>query len=78
MAIDTAAKRRSVGGVGRFFRGPGVTPDATPDAFWRQTVGRSYGGITAGSGGAVAQSGSRYRYGYQYGRMSGLLMLLRG
>ena len=49
MAIDTAAKRRSAAGAGFFLLGPGVTPDATPDAFWRQSAAWSYGGIPAGS-----------------------------
>ena len=48
MAIDTAAKRRSAAGVGFFVLGPGVTPDATPDQFWRQCAAWSYGGILAG------------------------------
>ena len=50
MAIDTAAKRRSVAGVGFFIVGPGVTPDATPGLAWRQQSGWSYSGIAAGSG----------------------------
>lgn len=49
MAIDSAAKRRSAAGVGFFLVGPGVTPDATPDQFWRQSAAWSYGGILAGA-----------------------------
>lgn len=49
MAIDTAPKRRSVAGIGFWLFGPGVTPDATPDQFWRQCSGWSYGGILAGN-----------------------------
>lgn len=49
MAIDSAAKRRSAGGVAFLPLGPGVTPDATPDQFWRQSAAWSYGGILAAS-----------------------------
>ena len=55
MAIDTAAKRRSVAGISFFIVGPGVTPDATPDQFWRQSAGWSYCGILA-SGAAIIQA----------------------
>lgn len=55
MAIDSAAKRRSVAGIGFWLFGPGVTPDATPDQFWRQCSGWSYGGILAGAAAAVAR-----------------------
>jgi hypothetical protein len=48
VAIDTAAKRKSVAHIARFWSGAGVTPDATPDQAWRQAVGRSYIGILAG------------------------------
>lgn len=47
MAIDTRSKRQSVAAVGRWFRPPAVTPDATPDQAWRQTAGHSYNGILA-------------------------------
>ena len=49
MAIDTAAKRRSVAHVARMWSGAGVTPDATPDQFWRQCVARVYAGILSGA-----------------------------
>ena len=49
MAIDTAPKRRSVAGISFWLFGPGVTPDATPDQFWRQCAGWGYGGILAGA-----------------------------
>ena len=49
MAIDTAAKRRSIAGVPFFMRGPGVTPTATPDGTWRQTVCYNYSGIAVGA-----------------------------
>ena len=52
MAIDTAAKRRAVAHISRVWSGKGVTPDATPDQFWRQVVGWGYGGILAS--GAIA------------------------
>lgn len=69
MAIDTAARRRSAGGVGVFLLGPGITPDATPDQFWRQSSAWSYGGILAG-GAPPAPTGqsprpSRYRGGHR-------------
>jgi hypothetical protein len=47
MAIDTAAKRRNVAGIGFWLFGPGVTPDATPGVDWRQAVGWGYLGIEA-------------------------------
>lgn len=53
MAIDTAEKRRSVSGIGWLI--PGVTPNATPDAEWRQEAGWSYSGISASAGGGIAQ-----------------------
>jgi hypothetical protein len=46
--IDTAAKRRSAGGVPFLPIGPGVTPDSGKDAFWRASSAWSYGGIPAG------------------------------
>lgn len=49
MAIDTAEKRRSVGGVPFLPLGPNVTPNVAKDAQWRQQVGWSYSGIAAGS-----------------------------
>lgn len=52
MAIDTAAKRRAVAGLLGYVLGPGVTPSATPDAAWRQTVGYGYLGIAAVAEGA--------------------------
>ena len=55
MAIDTAAKRRCVAALAFMAFGPGITPDATPDQFWRQTAAYSYGGILAGE--AVANDG---------------------
>jgi len=45
MAIDSAQKRVGISGIP--FYGPGITPDATPDKFWRQTVAWGYGGIEA-------------------------------
>jgi hypothetical protein len=49
MALDTAAKRRSAGGVPFLPLGPGVTPDALAGQAWRQSAGWSYGGILAGA-----------------------------
>ena len=48
MAIDTAAKRRCVGGL-PWPLGPGVTPDAAKPVGWRQQAGRGYSGIAAGA-----------------------------
>lgn len=45
MAIDTAEKRRSISGVAFLPLIPGVTPNAAPDADWRQQVAWSYSGI---------------------------------
>lgn len=47
MAIDTAKKRRSAGGVAFLPLGPGVTPNASKDQAWRQSAGWSYTGILA-------------------------------
>ena len=49
MAIDTREKRQSVVGIGFYFSGPSVTPNASPDAEWRQEVGWGYPGIAAGA-----------------------------
>lgn len=46
MAIDTAAKRRSAGGVAFLPLGPGVTPDAAKPVAWRQQAAWSYSGIS--------------------------------
>jgi hypothetical protein len=42
MAIDTATKRRAVASVAVPGAEIAVTPDATPGAFWRYSVGNSY------------------------------------
>ena len=47
MAIDTAAKRRSVAGLLLPFLVVGVTPTATPDVAWRQSAAWSYEWIEA-------------------------------
>jgi hypothetical protein len=47
--IDTAAKRRSAGGVAFLPLGPGVTPNAAKNAAWRQQAGWGYSGIAADS-----------------------------
>lgn len=47
MAIDTAAKRRSVSGLPHHPLGPGVTPNAAKNAAWRQQSGWGYSGIPA-------------------------------
>ena len=48
--IDSAEKRKSVAGL-PFFLFLGVTPNAAPDAEWRQQVGYSYSGIAAAAPG---------------------------
>lgn len=48
MAIDSAAKRRSAGGL-PFPLGPGVTPNSAKDAAWRQQVAWGYGGAAQGA-----------------------------
>lgn len=77
MAIDTAAKRRSVGGVAFLPLGPGVTPDATPDVFWRQSAAWGYGGIPAGTAAdADVVDSRRYRLGYRYGWVNIIILYL--
>ncbi len=48
MAIDDAEKRKSVAGIGFFIVGPGVTPNISKDAEWRQQAGWGYSGIAVG------------------------------
>ncbi len=45
MAIDSALKRRSVGGVPFLPLGPNVTPNASKPAAWRASAAWSYAGI---------------------------------
>jgi hypothetical protein len=47
VAIDSAEKRKSIRGIGRQWGGPGVTPNASPDAEWRLETARHYSGIAA-------------------------------
>lgn len=65
MAIDTAAKRRAVASVAVPGAEIAVTPDATPDTFWRFSVGHSYF-----SGGPAPPSGT--------GGGDGVLALMSG
>lgn len=55
MAIDTAEKRRSVGGafVGALIL-PSVTNNASPDAEWRLQAGWTYSGIPLGAPAAAS------------------------
>lgn len=46
MAIDNAEKRRSAAGVPFLPLGPGVTPNSSKDAEWRQQAGWGYSGIS--------------------------------
>lgn len=48
MAIDTAEKRKSAGGVAFLPLGPNVTPNAAKDAEWRAESGWAYSGIPYG------------------------------
>lgn len=52
MAIDSAEKRRSISGI-IIPMLPGVTPNASKDAEWRQEAGWSYSGIAAAAAGIV-------------------------
>ena len=47
MAIDSAEKRRSVSQILTGVFPPGVTPNASKDAEWRQQSGWGYSGIVA-------------------------------
>lgn len=47
MAIDNAEKRKSASQTLTGLSGPGVTPNASPDAEWRQQAGWGYSGIAA-------------------------------
>lgn len=53
MAIDTAEKRRSVSGL--LIVAPGVTPNTSKDAEWRQEAGFGYPGIST-SGNTIGVS----------------------
>lgn len=48
MAIDSAAKRKSVTAIGSLFVGPAVVPDSSLSLFDRQVIGYGYGGIEVG------------------------------
>lgn len=56
--IDTAAKRRSVAGIGRKFR-PAQTPDNAKPQAWRQVAGSGYAGILAADGVLYVPSAER-------------------
>ena len=47
MAIDSAEKRRSVSQILTGIFPPGVTPNVSKDAEWRQQSGWGYSGIVA-------------------------------
>ena len=49
MAIDSAAKRKSIAAISLICIGPVVVPDGTLAQFDRQVVGYGYGGILAGA-----------------------------
>lgn len=53
MAIDSAAKRRSVATIAQVWMAPGITPDVTHDNAWRQVSGWGWFGILSGSSAAV-------------------------
>lgn len=46
MAIDSALKRRSIGGIPFIPLGVNVTPNASKPIAWRVSVSWSYAGIT--------------------------------
>lgn len=46
MAIDSAEKRRSAGGVGYWVVGPGVTPNGLKDVQWRSQSAWGYSGVS--------------------------------
>ncbi len=48
VAVDSAEKRRSLSGIQASLM-PGVTPNASKDAEWRQEAGWGYPGISAGT-----------------------------
>lgn len=54
MAIDSAKKRKGVGGIPFIPLGVNQTPNASKDGFWRQTAAWGYGGISVGP---VAETG---------------------
>ena len=56
MAIDTAEKRRSAGGVPFLPFGPNITPNVAKDADWRQQAAWSYSGIDVGTEGEGADT----------------------
>ena len=55
MAIDSAAKRKSIAAIGMIMVGPVVVPDAAFSAADRQVIGYSYSGIAAGAAAARRQ-----------------------
>lgn len=59
MAIDNAEKRRSVANIPW---GPGVTPNVSKDAEWRQQVPGGYSGIAAASPGGPTSNGAAAYY----------------
>ncbi len=48
MAIDTAEKRKAAGAIAGVPFIPGVTPNSSKDAEWRQEAGWGYPGVAAG------------------------------
>lgn len=53
MAIDTAEKRRNVGGLPIILLAPGVTPNSSKDAEWRVQTGWGYSARVAAPTGAL-------------------------
>lgn len=70
MAIDNAEKRRSAASV--LFVGwlPGVTPNASKDAEWRQQAAWSYSGISATPPAVAAPERGETLYGSRIGKMA--------
>jgi hypothetical protein len=69
MAIDNAEKRRSVSGALGVPLVPGVTPNSSKDAEWRQQSGWSYSGISIAAvilpGAACWNAGQVYLPGFK-------------
>lgn len=83
MAIDTREKRQAVVGLGHYFSGPSVTPNASPDQEWRQEAGWGYPGILADSPPVVVVTDNVFGAGMKAGYApeftpDGVIVVLRG
>ena len=84
MPIDNAEKRRSVSGVCKHWKGPGLTVNVLKDQEWRQQAGRGYSGILSASPtlgqptylrtwGIVGGPGYKGRWNIMYERIKNIL-----